>query len=89
MLFEQFNVAADGAVADMQFFGCAAEALVASGGGKGANGIEWGKVGDHVSNLVTYEAQLKRLSGLFRPANLQPFRGLRIRSEAWPVTDCF
>ncbi|BAQ76660.1 hypothetical protein POS17_4966 [Pseudomonas sp. Os17] len=50
-------MAAHCAVAHVQFFSSAAETLVASGGGKGADGVQGGKVSDHVSNLVTYVAQ--------------------------------
>jgi hypothetical protein len=56
MLLEQFYVATDGAMADVQFFGGTAEALVASGGGKRADGIQGRKVVYHLSNLVTYAA---------------------------------
>lgn len=43
-LFEQLDVTADGAVADVQLFGGATEALVASGSGEGADGVQRGRL---------------------------------------------
>lgn len=69
VLFKQADMAADGAVGDMQLFGSTAEALMARGRGKGPDRVH-GEVADHVSNLLTSDAQLKRLSAALLRATL-------------------
>lgn len=64
-------MAADGAVGNVQLFGGTAEALVTRSRGKGTDGVQGREVGDHLSNLVTSEAQLKRLSAVALRATLK------------------
>lgn len=80
VFLKPFDVTTDGTVTDMQLLGREAEALMTSGDRESANRIQGRELIDHASNLVTYAAQLKRLSRPPRQANL-PARSQRHLKE--------